>query len=363
MGNECSIDSQIILNKLDQDTSDLLKKRTLIIKEDIKKFLTIDSYEEYIYIKTYLITIIDENLNKKQSKTSQIQRNKSILVSRLPFSYSRFINQHSITKLNNIVYSIYIKINSIYKSSYSFPRQELSNITYDLISRYLSYEDNSQNELLNVTTKSIKRLNFFTDDFPQRLRLIRRVFKSKRIYAFGYDCHYRLTFYIRPFFENKNMIKYKKPKPVEYLYYIFFYIEIFQVILIEKYSFSKEVNIYIDFNNNEIDIEFIRIILHFFTSYYPLLLNKICIDKYISTNVVEIYNAHLLFDDPFGCVIFIDQKFKKHVGKFFFDYCLPVDYGGKGNVDFTSVDGIMSMEEFINYCIDMILVSYEYNEI
>ena len=92
--------------------------------------------------------------------------------------------------------------------------------------------------------------------------------------------------YIRPFFNDNevvlsNKIRYKKPKYVEYLYFIIYVMELYLPILKEKFVFSEEINIYLDFDGNEIDTEFTKIILVYFSMFYPLSLNKLCIESLI----------------------------------------------------------------------------------
>lgn len=61
---------------------------------------------------------------------------------------------------------------------------------------------------------------------------------------------------------------------IDYVVYIFFIMEVLIPILKEKYSYSDQINIVLDFDNSEADTEFIKFILHYFNSYYPLAIGK-----------------------------------------------------------------------------------------
>ena len=61
--------------------------------------------------------------------------------------------------------------------------------------------------------------------------------------------------------------------------------EFFLPSLIEKYRFSDQINLVIDFNNQEVDTEFIKLIMYYFTLYYPLLINKIHVVNFNLANI------------------------------------------------------------------------------
>lgn len=361
MGVDCSIDRQITISNIEaeHEKENLnLQFQSLSSKSEIKSFLSIRSYKEYTFIMNILTSFIVEKLNF-YLKLKPFSTNQSRIIDRIPFLYYRYVSTVPIDKLNKIMQSIHIRINSIYTTTYCFPRYELSKISYDLISRYLSYEESEDSEVKNITNKIIKRLNFFTEELPGKLKLIRRVLKSKRLYIFGYDCHYRTTFYLRPYYEDKRpIVKYKKPVSTDYVYFIFFIIEAFIPIFYEKFNFSKEINIYIDFEGKAIDSELIKIILHYFLTYYPLLLNRVCIDNYVLVdgNHDSHNENYILLDDPFGCVLFCDESFKNQVKKYFFPNCLPEQYGGFGIVDFKLLESIETVDDLVMYCFNQILI-------
>lgn len=61
--------------------------------------------------------------------------------------------------------------------------------------------------------------------------------------------------------------------------------EFFLPSLIDKYRFSDQINIIIDFNNQDVDTEFIKLIMYYFNLYYPLLINKINVFNFNLTNI------------------------------------------------------------------------------
>ena len=184
---------------------------------------------------------------------------------------------------------VYQKIGSIYGNTMHFPRQELSKIDYNLIARYLAYQTDEDESA--ITQKIIKRINFFSEEFPFKLKRLEKIFSSKKVFAFGYDSNYRITFYIKPYlyYDEKyesifNGKKYYlndlQLENIDYITYMFFVIENILPSLKEKYNFSDQINIVIDFDGYNADTELIRFILHFFNSYYPLILGRIHIIQF-----------------------------------------------------------------------------------
>ncbi len=97
---------------------------------------------------------------------------------------------------------------------------------------------------------------------------LEKIIKSNAIFAFGYDIHKRITFYIRP---NKSLIKLEK---LDYVNYMFFILEFLLPILREKYGFSDQIIIILNFDHYEADTEMIKFIFYYFNSYYPLQIGK-----------------------------------------------------------------------------------------
>jgi hypothetical protein len=67
--------------------------------------------------------------------------------------------------------------------------------------------------------------------------------------------------------------------------YIFFIAENVLPMLREKYNFSEQINIIIDFDEKDADTELIRFILIYLNNYYPLLLAKMHVVKFEINNL------------------------------------------------------------------------------
>ena len=95
---------------------------------------------------------------------------------------------------------VYQKLGTVFGNIQNFPKQELSKINYNLFARYLAYEfDEEQEDTSLIVQKVIKRINFFSEEFPFKLKKLDKIIKSGKIFCFGYDLNARLTFYIKPF--------------------------------------------------------------------------------------------------------------------------------------------------------------------
>ena len=198
---------------------------------------------------------------------------------------------------------IHNKIGTIYGNSLSLPKQELAKINYNLISRYLAYEEiEDEDEDLdpkNIIQKIIKRINFLSDEFPYKLKKIEYICRSKKIFVFGHDIYNRITFYIRPNYkgredliknikgnyDDKNEIYNYTLENLDYIIYIFFVMECFLPPLKEKLNFSDQINIILDFDNFDADSEFIRFILYHMNNHYPLVIAKMHIVNYDLNNL------------------------------------------------------------------------------
>jgi len=218
VGSHCSVDKQINNNnETAQDKSNLnqtpnsstLKTENLTISQ----CLTFKTYKEY----NIKIDIFKRNLSSLIKKVVvlnefSVSKDKHRQGRRLLSSYHKNKSLYTIEKLYDVLSSIFHRINSVFGTSYGFPKQELAKLNYDLITRYLAYEDDTTSdeaENVNVSNKVIKRINFFTEEFPFKLSRIENTVKSQKIYVFGYDIDYRVTFYIKPHYgesgNNKNV--------------------------------------------------------------------------------------------------------------------------------------------------------------
>jgi hypothetical protein len=173
-------------------------------------------------------------------------------------------------KLFEIALLVFQKISSVYGNSFNFPKQELAKVDYNLIARYLAYEIDEEDDSGNITKKLIKRINFFSEEFPFKLKKLEKIISSKKIFAFGYDIYNRVTFYVKPYLNGLFSLE-----KLDYIVYMFFIVEHLLPTLKEKYNFSDQINIVLDFDNNDADTELIRFIMYYINCYYPLILGKL----------------------------------------------------------------------------------------
>ena len=214
---------------------------------------------------------------------------------------------------------VYQKIGTVFGNSLHFPKQELSKINYNLIARYLAYEVDEDEDTTNIIQKIIKRLNFFSEEFPFKLKKIDKIIQNNKIFVFGYDLYNRITFYIKPFssFSNNNtnttnMIgNDKEMEHIDYITYMFFIIECVLPTLREKCNFSDQINIVIDFSDADADTELIRFIMTYFNNYYPLLLGKIHIFNFEFNNLKKNFSFRNELDVlDFFRVLFFNNFFR-----------------------------------------------------
>lgn len=115
------------------------------------------------------------------------------------YEYFEYMGNINIKSLTTFAYSIYQKIGEIYKENIPFPKEELSKINYSLISKYKAYENQLEDEEYAgkfVIDKIIRRINFFTEEFPFKLKNLDKIILSKKIYCFGYDRNLRINIYL-----------------------------------------------------------------------------------------------------------------------------------------------------------------------
>lgn len=181
---------------------------------------------------------------------------------------------------------VYQKLGTVFGNVQNFPKQELSKINYNLFARYLAYELDEEEDTQLIIQKVIKRINFFSEEFPFKLKKLDKIIKSGKIFAFGYDLFARITFYIKPFssfniLESIDKLSINEVyasqslENIDYIIYMFFIIECVLPTLRQKHSFSDQINIIIDFSDQDVDTELIRFIMTYFHNYNPLLLAKV----------------------------------------------------------------------------------------
>ena len=213
------------------------------------------------------------------------------------FFYYEYMNDVDQAKLFDISMCVYQKIISIYKSSQNYPKQEIAKISYGLISRYQTFFSGEEDELNLITEKIIKRINYFSEEFPKKLKNLKKIFLSRKIYLFAYDRNLKINIYIEPFNETilknyekdedekekansflkdtnyyyhkldcNSTIKSEKNKDCDlinsdYITYIFFIKELIIPFLKEKYNFSSLLNITINFGGKDVNTELIQYIM------------------------------------------------------------------------------------------------------
>lgn len=362
MGSHCSIEAQIAENELESEIPEAIPNHSKLISECFK----LKNYKEYSLFQELFSSKIYSIIDRIADSTGfnrEFKRNRlKSCMSRLPSSNYRFRSSFSMIKLFNIMQTLYYKINTIYSNSYCFSKKELGKVTFDLISRYLSYEENfisDETENITIADKVIRRLNFFTEELPLKMKRLDKILKSKQIYVSGYDSNYRLTFYICPY--RGDRVRHpksgvRKISSIDYVTYIFFVTEFVLPSLVEIYHFSEEINIYMDFEGNPVDHEMIRIILHYLNSIYPLSLNIACIDNFSQTSyeISDLTENLIAKEDPFNCVVVSDLNFKPLIRKHFSMKCLPEKYGGMN--DFNLNEKLVFVDQLCEFLLNSILI-------
>lgn len=204
MGSHCSVEKNINFT----ETSIKEKEKPSLLSFHgnltISQCLSSKTYKDYS-MKIDLFKKKVNSLVKKVQLLNDFQQkrknNSSRITRRIVNSYHKKKSLYSIEKLYDALSTVFNRITSVFGTSYGFPKQELAKLNFDLITRYLAYEDDStsdERENENIANKIIKRINFFTEDYPFKLNKLENTIKSQKIYVFGYDNDYRVTFYIRP---------------------------------------------------------------------------------------------------------------------------------------------------------------------
>lgn len=369
MGAECSVERQITYNDYEKDR---ILSHTISDTLAISDVLNFKNYKEYENkLKVFKAKVGD--LIKKISSLNDFIKlnNKGQMITRIKDSYFKNKSLWSIEKLYDMMVKVMHKINSVYNNSFCFPKFELEKVTYDLITRYLAYEACSEAEPDEeegnfVVTRVIKRLNYFTDEFPFKLKNLEKIVKSEKVIAFGYDNCYRVTFYIRPYFNvpsvysggvDDSLSKWQFQK-LDYILFIFFVIEFIIPSLKSNYGFSQEFNIFVDFNNKVIDLELINILLHYCGLMYPLLLNKLYITNYVKqeSSINNVYVSQVGKEDKFGSVVFCEESFKMTILQKFPSNCVPIEYGGYARLDVNPTSKVFLIDELAEYILSNIII-------
>ena len=154
-------------------------------------------YHEYLSMIYILKDKVKEILGKVSNLSHFVCPKKAKEESE--FEYFEYLSGVSLESLCTSALSIYQKIGAVYGENMPFPKEELSKISFGLIARYQAYESGEEEFTGKfVIDKIIRRINFFTEEFPYKLKNLDKIILSKRIYVFGYDTNLRLNIYIEP---------------------------------------------------------------------------------------------------------------------------------------------------------------------
>ena len=371
-------------------------------KFDMKNCFNFKNYQQYFE----LISLFNEKLKETVTKIIYINKFKPPKISNIhsKFFYYEFLDDLNYNKLFDVAMFVYQKIGNVYGSSQNYPKQELSKINFGLISKYRAYDYGNDDELSIITEKIIKRINFFSEEFPFKLKNLKKIFLSKKIYVFAYDKNLRLNFYLEPNnIENENELnefetnvelkedyfyfkkiennnenlnnynnlnkKYKKDiflMNSDYITYIFFIIVHVLPYLKEKFKFSDLINLTINFSGQEANTELINYIMNSFNKYFPLGLGKVNIVNFrvdsLRKNITfrnEIDNI-----DYFRNLIFHNESYQFQLIKENYINCLPIEYGGYHSIENykgLTIEEIenFKLDDFIFHTLSMILINIE----
>ena len=371
-------------------------------KFDMKNCFNFRNYQQYFE----LISLFNEKLKETVTKIIYINKFKPPKISNIhsKFFYYEFLDDLNYNKLFDVAMFVYQKIGNVYGSSQNYPKQELSKINFGLISKYRAYDYGNDDELSIITEKIIKRINFFSEEFPFKLKNLKKIFLSKKIYVFAYDKNLRLNFYLEPNnIDNENEIidleknielkedyfyfknvennnenlnnfdnlnkKYKKDVFLmnsDYITYIFFIIVHVLPYLKERFKFSDLINLTINFGGQEANTELINYIMNSFNKYFPLGLGKVNIVNFrvdsLRKNITfrnEIDNI-----DYFRNLIFHNESYQFQLIKENYINCLPIEYGGYHSIENykgLTIEEIenFKLDDFIFHTLSMILINIE----
>lgn len=346
MGNECCAESSISNNyyrESELGIESLPDEET----EQLREAFIFKSYRDYEIKKKEILTRSKHFLHNfiefkkiryiKPSKANEVDTIKRKL--------------YPLTTLYNAMIKVFEKLNSYNANAYCLPKDELSKIDYNLISNYLSCFERDINQktrkedmMVSVPKKVTKRINFFTDDFPYKLTNLDNLISNQSIKVIGFDKYLRLTFLIKP----TNLQTRFKSNP-NYAVYLIFIVEFLQPALIDTLKFSDQISILIDFEQNEVDSELIKMIMAYLNDYYPLKLSKIFIINHKPIDPRRSIYKSIKDEDTSMSVCYVKESLllitlKQHLPLAF----IPQEYGGKLALP-TSNKQIETINEMLEY--------------
>lgn len=381
-------------NKIPEiSTKDYLNKNEPIDNNkesfDLNNCFNFKNYNEYFEMGIIFNKLLKEILSKVVLINKfKVPKQKNKVAN---FYYFEYLEELNNNKLFDVAMCVYQKIGNVYGSSQNYPKQELGKITFGLIAKYRSYDYGTEDDLPFITEKIIKRINFFSEEFLFKLKNLKDIFFSKKIFVFGYDRDLRLNFYIEPnekisddniigiqsnkelneeyflFKKNRNL---KKKKLIynlhhsDYITYIFFIIEHILPLLREKFHFSNLVNLIINFRGQDANTELINYILTSFNNYYPLGLCKVHIVNFQVDSLKKNRTFRKEIDniDYFRNLVLHNESFQFNLIKEIDINLLPIEYGGYHSlisfyeIQQSEFEGF-KLEDFIYVILSMILIN------
>ncbi|MCQ2818059.1 MAG: SEC14 family lipid-binding protein [archaeon] len=385
MGAECvSKDSNMMTEAEENSKND---PNNIIIEYNFN----FKNYKEYLS----MIHILKEKVKEILGKISSLSHFECPKRTKpeSEFEFFDYLQTAKTDALCTSALSIYQKIGAIYGENMPFPKEELSKITFGLIAKYQAYESEEEEFTGKfVIDKIIRRINFFTEEFPYKLKNLENIILSKRIYVFGYDTNLRLNIFIEPeimkkkiqsrshpktkvykdrcnpelkeeffYFEDKKEIPKEKIKinNADYLTYIYFILEIVLPILNERFNFSSLINLIINFDGNEADTEMITYLMTNFNNYYPFGLGKVHIVNFQVEKLIpnKSFRDQVGQFDLFRNLIFHNESFQFQLVKDTNINILPIKYGGYHSLEGYSFPNNPNLNDYINYTLSMILIN------
>lgn len=326
MGNECCVENSIVATSY-RDTDIRMDSFPDELSDELREAFIFRSYREYETKKKEVHTRSKHFLHYyigskkiRYLKPDKTNETESLKPKMFP-----------IKTLYNAMIKVFEKLNSYNANAYCLPKDELSKIDYNLISNYLScfVRDNNQKTqkediMVSVPKKVTKRINFFTDDFPYKLANLDNLLSNQSIILIGYDRNLRLTFLIKP---TNTETKFKSNP--NYAVFLIFMIEFLQPALVETLKFSSQINILIDFEQNDVDSELLKMIMTYLNDYYPLKLSKMFIINYKPIDPRRSTFKSIKDEDSSLSLCYVNQSLllitlKQHFHVAF----IPQEYGG-----------------------------------
>lgn len=394
MGAECvSKDTNLYTEILDERGNSINNFNTNNNQYIIEYNFNFKNYREYFV----MIQILKEKIKEILGKLASLSHFTPVakLKEDSEFDYYEYLTNISIDNLGNTALNIFHKIGAIYGENNPFPKEELSKVTFSLIAKYKAYESQVDEEFSGkfVVDKIIRRINFFTEEFPYKLKNLDKIILSKKIFCFGFDRNMRLNIFMEPevqstftkfssqnpnslykerannelkeeFFyfekENNGIIKETfKINHSDYLTYIYFIVEIVLPILKDRYNFSMIINLFINFNGNEADTEFISYLMNDLNKYYPFGLGKVHIVNFQVEKLIpnKSFRKEVGEFDIFRNLVFHNESFQFQLVKDININYLPIKYGGYHSLDGYDLPPSPNLNDFINYTLSMILIN------